>query len=92
MTNITTTEEDKDIKRAKQDKLNRMERATVQGLLLEMDVVKQKLDNCYDKMSRANGAYQTLLNEVRQLRAQYATLANVRINRGPTVKDDGSND
>lgn len=84
---ITTTDEDPILKEEIERKLTKMERATVKGCLQELDIVKQKLENCYDKLDRLQGIWATNNEELKTLRAQYATLANVRVNGGPTKSE-----
>ena len=85
---ISTTDEDPIAKEELEKKLTSYERATVKGLLQEMDILKQKLDNCYDKLDRLNGIWGTTSEQLKVLQTQYALLANVRVNSGPTVKSD----
>ena len=92
MTTFGSTEEDPIPKEEIGRALGRRDKATLDGVLQEMDIVKQKLEHCYEKLSRMTGLYQTMRGEVEQLRTQYALLANLRVNHGPTVRGDGAND
>lgn len=87
---MISTAEDPIPKEVIEKKLTKMERATVQGCLNEMEILKQKMEHCYEKLDRMTALYQTNLNELQTLRVQYAKLANVRINHGPTQHDNGA--
>jgi septation ring formation regulator EzrA len=74
-------------------KLAEAERTTVRGLFNEMQVLKQKLDNCYEHMDRLIGAYGNLQSQVQQLHQQYVKIIHMKVNGGSTTvdpEDDGS--
>lgn len=64
------------------------QQATVAGCLQEMDILKQKLDNCYEKLSRMTALYQTLSNEFTQFKQQRALELNMKVNGGSTTPED----
>lgn len=71
-------------------RLSKVERATVTGCLQELDIVKQKLENCYEKLGRMTALYQGLQNQFQQFQVQRVKELNLRVNNGPTVIEDGS--
>ena len=83
-----STDEDPIPKEEVEKALGRRDKATLDGCLQELNIVKQKLENCYEKLDRLTGIWGTTQNQLQQLQTQYAKLANVRINGGPTKRDD----
>lgn len=67
--------------------LGRRDKATLDGVLLEFDIVKQKMDNCYEKLSRMTELYGTMLDRFQQFEVQRIKELNVRVNNGPTASD-----
>lgn len=67
--------------------LKSREKATVQGVLLEMDILKQKMENCYEKLDRMTKLYMTLDQAFRQFQQQRAIELQAAVNFGPTVRD-----
>ncbi len=73
-------------------KLTKMERATVSGCLREMDILKQKLELCYEKLSRMTNLYQMQQRDFAEFKAQRMKELQMKINHGPTVVENGTND
>lgn len=84
---IAATDEDPIAREEIEKKMTSFEKATLRGCLQELDIVKQKLTHCYEKLDRLQGIWATNNQELQVLRAQYAALANVRVNGGPTKRD-----
>ena len=77
-----------DMKRINEAKLSLAEKATVQGVLTEMSVVKQQLEMTHEQLRRLIGMYQTLQNEFTEHKEQRIKELNVRINHGSTTVED----
>ena len=75
----------KDIIKAK---LSLREKATVEGVRVEIEVVKQQLEMTHEQMRRLIGMYQTLQNEFTQYKEQRVKELNVRVNGGSTSPED----
>ena len=69
-------------------KLSLNERATVQGIRSEIDVVKQQLEMTHEQLRRLIGMYQTLQLEFTQYKEQRIKELNVKINHGSTTPED----
>jgi len=92
MTTFGSTEEDPIPKEEIERALGRRDKATLNGVLQEMDIVKQKIEHCYEKLHRMTALYMTMQGEFQQFREQRVKELTLRVNGGPTVKDDGTND
>lgn len=79
----------KDLHKAK---LSLNEKATVQGVMTELDVVRQQLEMTHEQLRRLIGMYQTLSAEFEQYRAQRIKELNVRVNGGSTTPEDINGD
>ncbi len=69
-------------------RLSLREKATVQGCLTEISVMKQQFKMQGEQMNRLIGMYQTLRQEFDQFQAQRIKELNVRVNDGPTTPED----
>lgn len=69
-------------------KLSLNEAATVQGVMTEIEVVKQQLEMTHEQLRRLIGMYQTLATEFEQYRGQRIKELNVRVNGGSTTPED----
>ncbi|MCK5610502.1 hypothetical protein KAR91_51995 [Candidatus Pacearchaeota archaeon] len=69
-------------------KLSIREKATVEGVLTELSVVKQQLEMTHEQLRRLIGMYQTLQGEFTQFKGQRIKELNVRVNGGPTSPED----
>ena len=78
----------KGYKNLHQAKLSLNEKATVQGCLTEMDVMRQKMEMLHEQMRRLIGMYQTLDGEFTQFKQQRVLELNVRVNGGSTTASD----
>ena len=67
-------------------------KATIDGVLLELEIVKQKLENAHEQMRRVIGMHQTLQAEFQQFRTLWATQLNGFVNGGPTQRLDSGTD
>ena len=83
-----STDEDPIPKEELEKALGRRDKATLDGCLQELNIVKQKLENCYEKLGKMTELWGNTQKELQFLRAQYATLANVRVNTGPTQREE----
>lgn len=75
----------KDIIKAKMS-LN--EKASVEGVMTEIQVLKQQLEMTHEQIRALIGIYQTLRDEFQQFQAQRLKELNVRINGGSTSPED----
>ncbi len=66
--------------------LSRVERATVAGLATEMNVLRQKLQNCYEKLDRMTRLYQQMDLEFRDFKQQRAIELAHFVGGGPTAR------
>lgn len=73
-------------------KLSLNQKATVEGCLVEVAVVKQQLEMTHEQIRRLIGMYQTLASEFEQYRQQRIKELNVRVNGGSTTPEDYSGD
>lgn len=64
--------------------LSRAEKATVHGLFNEVEILKQKMEKQYAKMSHLVQLYGTLQNQFQDFQIQRIKELNVRVNGGPT--------
>jgi len=69
-------------------KLTMGEKATVQGLLTEIQVLKQQMEMTHEQMRRLIGMYSTMRDEFNQFQAQRVKELNVRVNHGSTTPED----
>jgi len=72
-------------------KLTMGEKATVQGVLTEVQVLKQQMEMTHEQMRRLIGMYSTLRDEFGKLQEQRVKELNVRINGGSTTAEDIDN-
>jgi hypothetical protein len=93
MSNIGKTQDDSDplTKEEMRGALTKVERATVNGLQREMEILKEMRAEDMEQMNRLVGLYTTLRNEFTQFQQQRAIELNMRVNHGPTAPD-ASND
>ena len=77
-----------DMKEIIKAKLSLREKATVEGVRVEIEVVKQQLEMTHEQMRRLIGMYQTLQNEFTQYKEQRIKELNVRVNCGSTSPED----
>lgn len=92
MTTFGSTEEDSDPipKEEFERLLSRNEKATVGGLLTEMEVLRQKMELCYEKLDRMTTLYMQLDQDFRLFKQQRAIELNHFVGGGPTAH--GPND
>lgn len=69
--------------------LTNVERATVQGLLEEVNGLKALCHETIEQNNRLVGLYQTLRNEFNQFRSLHAATLSIALNGGSTAPDDG---
>lgn len=77
-----------DMKAINQAKLSLAERATVEGVLTEISVVKQQLEMTHEQLRRLIRMYQTLQNEFDQYKQQRIAELNMKVNGGSTTPED----
>jgi len=75
----------KDIDKAK---LSMGEKATVQGVATEIEVMKQQNQMTHEQMRRLIGMYQTLAAEFKQFKEQRIKELNFRVGGGSTTPED----
>lgn len=69
-------------------KLSLNEKATVQGCMVEMDVMRQKMEMLHEQMRRLIGMYQTLDGEFTQYKQQRVVELTMKVNGGSTSPED----
>ena len=69
-------------------KLSLNEKATVEGVMTEIKVLKQQLEMTHEQLRRLIGMYATLQEEFNQFRVQWHRELTVRVNTGPTTPED----
>ncbi len=75
----------KDIDKAK---LSMGEKATVQGVATEIEVLKQQLEMTHEQMRRLIGMYSNLTNEFQQFKTQRVTELQSWVAGGSTTPED----
>jgi len=75
----------KDLHKAK---LSLVEKATVEGVMSEIVVVKQQLEMTHEQLRRLIGMYQTLQNEFNQYKQQRILQLHMKVNHGSTSPED----
>lgn len=65
--------------------LSRAEKATVQGLFNEVQIVKQKMEHLYERLDKLIGLYGTIQHQFQDFQIQRIKELNVRVNGGPTA-------
>ena len=79
----------KDIHKAK---LSLNQKATVEGCLAEISVLKQQLEMTHEQLRRLIGMYGTLQEQFNQFQQQRIKELNVRVNGGSTSPEDMDGD
>lgn len=79
----------KDLHKAK---LSLNEKASVEGVLTELGMVKQQLETTHEQLRRLIGMYQTLRGEFETFRGQWHKELTVRVNGGSTSPEDMDGD
>jgi hypothetical protein len=69
-------------------KLSLNEKATVEGVMTEIQVLKQQMEMTHEQMRRLIGMYATLSDEFKQYREQRVTELNMKVNHGSTTFED----
>ena len=69
-------------------KLSLNERASVEGVMADMAVLKQQMEMTHEQLRRLIGMYQTLQDEFTQYKEQRIKELNVRVNGGSTSPED----
>jgi hypothetical protein len=72
-------------------KLSLNEKATVQGVRTEMEVMRQKMDMLHTQMQRIIGMFQQQESEFKQFREQRIAELGLRMNGGSTTPEDYDN-
>ena len=65
-----------------------LEKATVQGLKTEVEVLKQQLDKTHEQLQRLINLYGTLQAQFTQFQQQRAIELNMKVNHGSTSPED----
>ena len=76
------------IKKLHTAKLSLNQKATIEGCLAEISVVKQQLEMTHEQLRRLIGMYSTLRNEFETFRGQWHKELNVRVGGGSTTPED----
>ena len=69
-------------------KLSLNQKATVEGCLVEIQVLKQQLEMTHEQLRRLIGMYSTLQQDFTQFKQQRVKELNVRVNGGSTTPED----
>jgi len=73
-------------------KLSLNEKATVQGVMTEIQILRSMFDKMSEQNARLIGMYQTLSNEFEQYRQARVRELTVRVNGGSTTPEDYDGD
>lgn len=68
--------------------LTNSEKATVRGVMSEMQVLKEMMAEQDEQNNRLVNLYSTLRNELDTLKASHAASLNLRVNGGSTTPED----
>ena len=82
------TSMEKGYKNLHEAKLSLNEKATVQGVMTEIDVLKQRFEMTHEQMRRLIGMYQTLRGELDEFKQARVRELGMRINGGSTTPED----
>ena len=77
-----------DMKEINKAKMTMVEKATVQGVMTEIQVMKQQMEMQAEQMNRLIGMYQTLQGEFDQYKQQRVVELNMKVNNGSTSPED----
>lgn len=77
-----------DMKAIHDARMSLREKATVEGCMTEISVLKQQLEMTHEQMRRLIGMYQTLQGQFDEYQKQRIHELNVRVNGGPTTAED----
>lgn len=69
-------------------KLSLNEKATVEGVLTEISVLKQQMEMTHEQMRRLIGMYQTLKAQMDQFQTQRIIELQAQVNGGSTTPED----
>lgn len=69
-------------------KMSLNEKATVEGVMTEIEVLKQQLEMTHEQMQRLIGMYGTLSGEFEQYRQQRVAELQMKVNNGSTTFED----
>lgn len=69
-------------------KMSLNEKATVEGVLTELEVVKQQLEMTHEQLRRLIGMYSTLADEFKMYKQQRVIELNMKVNNGSTTRDE----
>lgn len=67
------------------ERMSKNEKATVEGCLQEMEILKQKMEHLYERLDKLIGLYGTLQNQFIVFQQQRVAELNVKVNGGPTA-------
>lgn len=76
------------MKDLKQAKLSLAEKASVEGVMSEIRVVKQQLEMTHEQLRRLIGMYQTLSADFAQYKQQRIAELQMKVNNGSTTFGD----
>lgn len=65
--------------------LTKVERATVQGCMNEMQVLKQKMEHLYDRLDKLIALYGTMQTQFQDFQEQRIKELTLRVGGGPTA-------
>ena len=68
--------------------LSKKEKATVQGLFNEVEIIKQKMETLHKQLQQTHGVIATINAQFQQFQEQRVKELNLRVNGGPTVNGD----
>jgi archaellum component FlaC len=69
-------------------KLSLNEKASVEGVVTEIEVLKQQLEMTHEQMRRLIGMYSNLQAEFNQFKQQRVAELNMKVNNGSTTIED----
>jgi len=77
-----------DMKAINQARLSLREKATVEGVRTEIEVLKQQMEMTHEQMRRLIGMYGTLRDQFDQFQKQRVIELNMKVNHGSTSPED----
>ena len=77
-----------DMNAIREARLSLREKATVEGVATEIEVLKQQMEMTHEQMRRLIGMYSTLKSEFEVYQQQRIKELNVRVNGGSTTAED----
>ena len=76
------------MKEMREARLSLAQQGSVAGVMTELDVTRQKMENMHEQMQKLIGLYTTLQSEFTQYKQQRVAELQVKVNGGATSRED----